>query len=81
MATLPPVSTLHGWPEPKTPRAVEPLGLNPDEAAIALGISRDFFDEHVLPELKIVRRGRKRIIPVAELNRWLEAQASRVRAA
>ena len=32
-----------------------------------LGVSRDFFDEHVKPELRIIRRGSKTIlIPVAE---------------
>lgn len=53
------------------------LALSPDEAAAAIGCSRDFFDEHVLPELRIVRRGRRRIIPVRELDRWLEESASR----
>ncbi len=43
-----------------------------------LGVSRDFFDEHIKPELRIVRRGSKTImIPVAELERWLEKNAAR----
>ena len=49
------------------------LSISPDEAAEMLGVSRDFFDEHIKPELRIVRRGSKTIlIPVAELERWLE---------
>jgi hypothetical protein len=52
------------------------LALKPDEAATALGISRDFFDQHVLPELRIVRRGHRRLIPVRELERWLDQNAT-----
>jgi excisionase family DNA binding protein len=53
------------------------LALSPDEAAAAIGVSRDFFDEHVLPELRVVRRGRRRLVPVREIERWLEAEARR----
>ena len=43
-----------------------------------LGVSRDFFDEHIKPELRIVRRGSKTIlIPIAELQRWLDKSATR----
>jgi excisionase family DNA binding protein len=52
------------------------LALLPVEAAAALGVSRDFLDDHVLPELRVVRRGRKVLIPVAELERWLEREAA-----
>ena len=52
------------------------LALAPNEAAAALGVSRDFFDEHVLPELRIVRRGRRRLVPVRELERWLDREAA-----
>jgi excisionase family DNA binding protein len=48
------------------------------EAADALGVSVDFLEEHVMDELRIVRRGRRRLIPVRELERWLEENASRV---
>jgi hypothetical protein len=60
------------------PRDIGRLAYSPDEAARSLGISRDFFDEHVLPDLRIVRRGRRRIIPVRELERWLAESAARV---
>jgi hypothetical protein len=56
---------------------VVPLALRPDAAAAALGVSRDFFDKHVLPELRVVRRGRRRLVPVRELERWLDAAAER----
>jgi excisionase family DNA binding protein len=52
------------------------LALTPAEAASALGVSLDFFDSHVRPELRVVRRGRKRLIAAKELERWLEANAS-----
>jgi hypothetical protein len=42
-----------------------------------LGVSVDFFDQHVMTELRIVRLGRRRLIPVRELERWLEREASR----
>ena len=42
----------------------------------ALGVSVDFLEEHVLHELRVVRRGRRRLIPVRELERWLDINAS-----
>jgi hypothetical protein len=43
-----------------------------------LGVSRDFFDDHIKPELRIVRRGSKTIlIPGAEVERWLDKSAAR----
>jgi excisionase family DNA binding protein len=53
------------------------LALSPDEAAAMLGVSRDYLDEHVLPELRIVRRGRRILIALAELERWLDRAAVR----
>ena len=58
---------------PKTPR----LALSQQEAAEALGVSPDFFQEHLRHELRCVRRGRRRLYPVSELQRWLDEQASR----
>jgi excisionase family DNA binding protein len=52
------------------------LALSPDEAARVLGVSRDYFDEHILPELRIIRRGRRILIPLAELERWLDRSAA-----
>src|SRR6266545_749023 len=55
------------------------LALSPDEAAALLGVSRDYFDEHVIDELRIVRRGRRILVALAELERWLEHASTRVR--
>jgi excisionase family DNA binding protein len=52
------------------------LALSKCEAADALGVSVDFLEEHVMHELRVVRRGRRRLIPVRELERWLDANAS-----
>ncbi len=54
------------------------LALSKCEAADALGVSVDFLEEHVMPELRVVRRGRRRLIPVRELERWLEENAALV---
>jgi hypothetical protein len=48
------------------------------EAPHALGVSHDFFREHIASELRWVRRGRKKLVAVSELERWLEENAARV---
>ncbi len=57
--------------------AVPRLALSPDEAAQALGVSRDYLDEHVGHELRWVRRGRRRFVSIAELEKWLDRSAER----
>jgi hypothetical protein len=52
------------------------LALSKAEVAEALGCSVDFLEEHVLPELRVVRRGRRVFIALAELERWLERSAA-----
>ena len=56
---------------------VQRLALTKAEAAESLGVSVDFFEDHIMLELEIVRRGRRRLIPIAELARWLDATAER----
>jgi excisionase family DNA binding protein len=51
------------------------LALTPTEAAQALGCSRDFFDKHIGPELRWVRRGRLRFVAIAEVEDWLHRSA------
>jgi excisionase family DNA binding protein len=51
------------------------IALTRAEAAEALGISLDSFERHAQPELRLVRRGRMRLVPVRELERWLEANS------
>jgi hypothetical protein len=54
------------------------LAFSPAEAAAAIGKSQDYFAEHIAPELKWTRRGRCKIVALAELQRWLDESASRV---
>lgn len=52
------------------------VALTRGEAAEALGISIDSFERHVQPELRLIRRGRMRLVPVRELERWADRNAS-----
>lgn len=51
------------------------LGLSRQEAAASLGVSVDTFERHIQPSLRMVRIGRVRLVPIAELNRWLDSHA------
>jgi excisionase family DNA binding protein len=57
---------------PEVPR----LALSPDEVAASLGVSRDYLEEHIAHELRWVRRGRRKFVAVAELERWLDREAA-----
>jgi hypothetical protein len=61
----------------KLPAPFPRIALTPPEAAAALGVGPDFFDANVAPELRLVRRGRKRLVPVSELERWTAENAER----
>lgn len=54
------------------------LALSKPDAAAALDISVNSFERHVQPELRVVRRGKLRLFPVAELERWLRENSERV---
>lgn len=53
------------------------FALTPSEAAASIGCGEDFFTENVRPHLKLVRRGRKVLVPCAELERWVRENAER----
>lgn len=57
-------------------RPIPRLALSPDEASAALGVSRDFFDDHIAHEIRIVRRGRRKLVAIAEIQRWLEREGA-----
>lgn len=59
---------------PSVPR----LALTRAEAAECIGMSLDSFERHVPPDLKLVRRGKIRLVTVVELQRWLDANAEYV---
>ena len=54
------------------------LALTPAESAAAFGVGPDFFDKHIRPDLRVIRRGSKRLYLVTELQRWGEENAERV---
>jgi hypothetical protein len=58
---------------------VAPLALRQGDAAAALGLSEDSFARYVAPEIGMIRRGRLRLAPVKELERWLASNAVQVR--
>ena len=45
------------------------------EAAASLGVSINHFERKVQPELKVVLSGQLILIPVAELERWVQSHA------
>jgi excisionase family DNA binding protein len=60
-------------PDERRLRVAPPrLALSPDEAAASLGVSRTFFYDQVMPNLRTVTQGGRRLIPVTELQAWLE---------
>jgi hypothetical protein len=59
-------------------RVIERLALSPDEAAAALGVSRDYLDEHIAREVRWIRRGRRKFVAVKELERRLGEAGERV---
>lgn len=62
----------------KLPTTIPRIALTPPEAAAAIGVGPDFFEANIAPELRLVRRGRKRLVPVSELERWTAENAERV---
>jgi hypothetical protein len=47
------------------------LALSLDEAAASLGVSRDHFDRHILPRVRTSPVGRRRLVAVRGLERFL----------
>jgi hypothetical protein len=63
----------------QTPRPHKPaplrLALSRDEAAAAIGVSRDHFDRHVLPNIKTAAIGRRVVVSVREIESYLDRRA------
>lgn len=60
------------------PIAVTPIALSKPDAAAALGMSVDSFERYVMADVRCIRRGRLRLFPVAELERWANVNAERL---
>ena len=56
-------------------RSIPRVALTVDEACASLGVSRDHFERHIMGELRIIYCGRRRLVPVRELERWAERAA------
>ena len=63
---------------PRTPSPRGRLTVSKAEAAAILGVSVDLFEQHVLPEIRVVRLGRRVLVPLVELERFVERNAIRV---
>jgi hypothetical protein len=65
--------------EPIAPQSfgVPRLALSPMEAAKSIGVGRTLFYERVLPDLPVVRVGRRRIVEVEALQEWLGTKSAR----
>lgn len=55
----------------------DPLTLTETGAAKRLGVSAGFFKAQVLPDLRVIRRGSRVLIPLSELERWIDRNAAR----
>jgi excisionase family DNA binding protein len=53
------------------------LALTREEAARSLGVSLDSFERWIQPDLRLIRRGRLRLVPVSELEAWIAESAQR----
>jgi hypothetical protein len=62
-------------PQPTAP--VPRVALTREEAAASIGMGLDSFERHVQPTIRLVRLGRMRLVPVAELERWAIEHAER----
>lgn len=52
------------------------LAYTKTEAAEAIAVSVDFLEKHIIGDLRVVRKGRKVLVPRRELERWLDENAS-----
>jgi hypothetical protein len=57
---------------------VQPVAVTRMVAAQMLGMSLSSFERFVQPDVRVIRRDRLRLIPVAELEAWARENAERV---
>jgi excisionase family DNA binding protein len=50
------------------------LAISREEAAQRLGVSLDSFERHVQPQLRMVRIGRRILVPIASLEALLSGE-------
>jgi len=69
-----PAGEVRRWDRPPPPRTA----LTINEACESLGVGWDLFHESIEPELRVVRIGRRKLIPVSELQAWLDRNAEKM---
>lgn len=47
------------------------------KAAAMLGYSQDHFERHVVHDLRVIVKGRRKTVPRTELAKWIESNAAR----
>jgi hypothetical protein len=52
------------------------IALTREEAAAALGVSLSHFERHVQPHVRLVYSGSARLVPVRELQEWIDRAAT-----
>ncbi len=72
-ATAPAAASL-----PPTVAPVPRLALDVTEACAALGVSWKLWREHIEPGVRVVRIGRRKMVAIDELRRWLQENGERV---
>lgn len=60
------------------PAPVPRFALTREEAAASLGMSLNSFERYVQPHIRMVRRGRMRLVPTSELQAWVSKNAEHV---
>jgi hypothetical protein len=61
--------------KPTTPA----LALSIEQACASLGVSWDTWKASIEPDVRLVRLGRRKLVPVTELQRWLDKHAEAAR--
>ncbi len=59
--------------KPRAPR----LALSVAEACESLGVGWDFWRQNIEADVRLVRIGRRKLVPVRELERWLADRAEK----
>jgi hypothetical protein len=63
--------------ESVTVAPVPRVALTREEAAAAMGIGLDSFERYVQPHVRMIRWGRLRLVPLVELERFVDEEAER----
>jgi hypothetical protein len=53
------------------------IALTKHEAAGALGMSVDSFERHVIPSVRVIRKGKLVLVPTEELRQWCRDNSER----